>query len=72
METGYWDLYEVEKGEFRLTGASAKTLEKGTRKPVKEYLQTQARFRIISPEQAADVQARVDAKWSTYSIGEGR
>jgi pyruvate ferredoxin oxidoreductase beta subunit len=71
VETGYWDLYEVEKDEFRLTGASAKTLEKGTRKPVKEYLQAQARFRIMSPEQAADVQARVDAKWSTYSNCEG-
>jgi len=71
VETGYLDLYEVEKGEFRLTGASAKTLEKGTRKPVREYLQTQSRFRIMSPEQAADAQARVDATWSTYSSGEG-
>jgi len=25
----------------------------------------------MSPEQAADVQARVDAKWGTYSSGEG-
>jgi pyruvate ferredoxin oxidoreductase beta subunit len=66
VQTGYWDLYEVETGEFRLTGASAKTLAKGSRKPVKEYLRTQSRFRIMSPEQAADVQARVDAKWSTY------
>ena len=71
METGYWDLYEVEKGEFRLTGASARTLKKGTRKPVMEYLRSQSRFRIMSPEQAADVQARVDSKWSTYSSGEG-
>jgi pyruvate ferredoxin oxidoreductase beta subunit len=72
VETGYWDLYEVEMGEFRLTGASARTLKKGTRKPVQEYLKSQSRFRIMSPEQAADVQARVDAKWSTYSSGEAR
>ena len=71
VETGYWDLYEVETGEFRLTGASARTLKKGGRKPAKEYLQTQSRFRIMSPEQAADVQARVDARWSTYASGEG-
>jgi pyruvate ferredoxin oxidoreductase beta subunit len=66
VETGYWDLYEVEKGVFRLTGASAKMLERGKRAPVSEYLATQSRFRIMSKEQAADVQARVDAKWSAY------
>ena len=72
VETGYWDLYEVERGEFRLTSASARTLEKGTRKPVKEYLGAQSRFRVMSPEQAADAQARVDAKWGTYSSGDDR
>jgi len=39
VETGYWDLYEAETGEFRLTGASARTLKKGVRRPVMEYLQ---------------------------------
>jgi pyruvate ferredoxin oxidoreductase beta subunit len=72
VETGYWDLYEVAKGEFRLTGASAKTLKKGARKPVEEYLRAQSRFRVMSPEQAAGVQAQVDAKWSTYSSGGNR
>jgi len=72
VKTGYWDLYEVELGEFRLTGASAKALKMGNRRPVMDYLKSQVRFRIMSPEQAADVQARVDAKWSTYSSGEGR
>ena len=66
VETGYWDLYEVEKGVFRLTGASAKMLERGKRAPVSEYLATQSRFRIMTKEQAADVQERVDAKWSAY------
>ena len=69
VETGYWDLYEVEKGVFRLTGASAKMLEKGTRKPARDYLTAQSRFRIMSAEQAADVQARVDAKWRGYTRG---
>jgi pyruvate ferredoxin oxidoreductase beta subunit len=72
VETGYWDLYEVETGMFRLTGASARTLKKGNRKPVKEYLRAQSRFRIMSAEQAADAQARVDAKWSAYSSREDR
>jgi pyruvate ferredoxin oxidoreductase beta subunit len=71
VETGYWDLYEVELGEFRLTGASAKTLQKNSRKPVSEYLKAQSRFRIMSPAQAAAVQAQVDAKWSTYAVDQG-
>jgi hypothetical protein len=33
---------------------------------VSEYLATQSRFRIMTKEQAADVQARVDAKWAAY------
>ena len=65
------NLYEVEMGEFRLTGASARTLQKGTRKPVMEYLQAQSRFRIMTSEQAAEVQAQVDVKWRTYSSGGG-
>jgi pyruvate/2-oxoacid:ferredoxin oxidoreductase beta subunit len=67
VETGYWDLYEVEKGTLRLTGASAKMLARGRRAPLGDYLRTQSRFRIISKEQIAEMQARVDAKWSTYS-----
>ena len=69
VQTGYWDLYEVENGVFRLTGASAKMLETAKRPPVSEYLKTQSRFRIMTPEQAADVQARVDAKWAGYNRG---
>jgi len=66
VETGYFDLYEVEKGEFRLTGASEKLIEKRRLVPVREYLQTQARFRLLSEEQIVQIQAQVDAKWSRY------
>lgn len=66
VETGYYDLYEVEKGEFRLTGASEKLVEKRQLVPVGEYLKTQSRFRILTPEQVADTQARIDRKWGGY------
>ncbi len=66
VETGYFDLYEVEHGVFRLTGASEKLLEKRRFLPVADYLQTQSRFKLLGEEQIADFQARVDAKWSTY------
>lgn len=66
VETGYFDLYEVEKGEFRLTGASVKLLEKRRLVPVQEYLRTQTRFKLLSEEQIAQIQAQIDAKWSRY------
>ncbi len=66
IETGYFDLYEVERGEFRLTGASEKLVEKRRLVPVADYLKTQSRFRVMTEEQVADVQARIDAKWAGY------
>lgn len=66
VETGYYDLYEVENGAFRLTGASEKLLEKQQLVPVADYLKTQSRFKALSGEQMADVQARIDAKWKVY------
>jgi pyruvate ferredoxin oxidoreductase beta subunit len=66
VETGYYDLYEVEQGAFRLTGASEKLVEKQQLVPVADYLQTQTRFKALSAEQAADIQRRIDAKWYGY------
>jgi len=69
VETGYFDLYEVEQGEFRLTGASEKLLEKRPLTPVSEYLKTQSRFKIMTEEQVADIQKQIDAKWAAYLQG---
>jgi len=66
VETGYFDLYEVERGEFRLTGASEKLVEKGQLVPVGEYLKTQSRFRLLTDEKVAEIQAQIDAKWAAY------
>jgi pyruvate ferredoxin oxidoreductase beta subunit len=66
VQSGYFDLYEVERGVLRLTGASAKLAEKRQFVPVCEYLRSQSRFRLLGEEQIAEVQARVDAKWSRY------
>lgn len=65
VETGSVDLYEIEKGHFRLTGQSKKMLGKD-RKPLTAYFETQARFRGLSEEKVAALQAQVDAKWAEY------
>jgi pyruvate ferredoxin oxidoreductase beta subunit len=66
VESGYFDLYEIVLGQFRLTGASEKLVEKRKLVPVREYLKPQARFRKLTDEQIAEIQAQVDAKWSGY------
>jgi len=66
IETGYYDLYEVEQGVFRLTGASEKLVEKQQLVPVREYLQSQARFKLLSEEQIAQIQSQIDTKWAGY------
>jgi len=66
IETGYYDLYEVEQGVFRLTGASEKLVEKQQLVPVREYLQSQARFKLLSEEQIAQIQSQIDTKWAAY------
>ncbi|MCF8111890.1 MAG: pyruvate synthase subunit beta [Desulfobacteraceae bacterium] len=65
VETGLFDLYEREMGEFRLTGASQKLLGK-KRRPVTDYFEGQARFRGLSSQQARQIQEDVDRKWSAY------
>jgi pyruvate ferredoxin oxidoreductase beta subunit len=66
VETGYYDLYEVERGEFRLTGASEKLLEKRQLVPVADYLRPQTRFKLLSDEKIGQIQAQIDAKWAGY------
>ncbi len=65
VQSGLFDLYELENGNFTLTGAS-KNLVGKERIPVKEYFQTQGRFKNLADDILARVQAKVDEKWSTY------
>ncbi len=66
VETGYYDLYEIVNGEFRLTAASEKLVEKRKLTPVREYFRMQSRFRILTDEQIDDIQRQIDAKWAGY------
>jgi pyruvate ferredoxin oxidoreductase beta subunit len=65
VESGMYDLYEIEKGVKRLTGHSEKLLTKN-RKPVKDYLAMQVRFRALSEESSDEMQVQTDSKWDVY------
>ncbi|MCQ2971979.1 MAG: pyruvate synthase subunit beta [archaeon] len=56
VETGSWVLYEIEDGEFNVTYRPAE------RKPVKEYLKPQKRFKHLDDEHIAKIQEYVDAQ----------
>lgn len=66
VETGISVLYEVENGVFRLTAASRSIAERGSLRPVTDYLTTQGRFRKITQEQIDQLQAWVNNRWKSY------
>ena len=63
METGLFDLYEIENGVFKLSAPSQR-IAGGKRKPVREYFATQGRFKSLDPELVEQIQRQVDAKWA--------
>lgn len=66
VTTGLFDLYEIVKGEFSLTGESAKRVGK-ERTPVTEYFQTQRRFSSLSDAVIEEMQGMIDTKWANYT-----
>ncbi len=57
VQTGSWALYEIENGKLNVTVKLAQ------RKPVKEYLASQKRFRHLSDAEIAHIQELVDRMW---------
>jgi pyruvate ferredoxin oxidoreductase beta subunit len=63
VATGAWPLYEIEKGKFSLTFAPEKL------EPIEGYLKIQRRFHQIRPEQAMEIQSRIDKEWALLKQG---
>jgi pyruvate ferredoxin oxidoreductase beta subunit len=61
VQTGFWPLFEVEDGKWRIT------VKLRERKPVEEFLKPQGRFKhLFKPENAellATIQTEVDRYW---------
>jgi pyruvate ferredoxin oxidoreductase beta subunit len=66
VETGYYDLYEIVNGEFNLTAASKKLVEKRKLVPVRDYFRAQSRFKTLSDAKIEEIQQSIDAKWEKY------
>ncbi|MCD6570124.1 MAG: pyruvate synthase subunit beta [Deltaproteobacteria bacterium] len=66
VETGIFDLYEIEYGKFSLTGASNKLLEKRKLRPASEYFRAQSRFKTASDELIKNIQQQTETRWEAY------
>jgi len=66
VQTGIWALYEIEYGRFRLNPPSDRLVDKSKRKPVREYLAMQERFRHLTEAEIEKIQQWVDEDWEYY------
>jgi pyruvate ferredoxin oxidoreductase beta subunit len=66
VESGLFDLYEIEDGRMQLTGPSLQMLKKDSLRPIREYLAMQVRFKALSDERIDAMQAHVEQKWAGY------
>ena len=64
VETGAFILFEIEEGEFRLTGRSLALAEKDKRLPMRDFLKQQGRFGKLDEDTLERVQQQVDKRWN--------
>ncbi len=68
VETGMWILFEYHNGVFRISPPSRPYADKSKRKPVKEYLNIQGRFRGITNEDIKEIEKWIDETWKWYLL----
>ena len=66
IECGLFDLFEIENGKKQLSEPSSRLLTNGKRRPVRDYLSLQTRFKALTEEQIDTMQERIDRKWENY------
>jgi pyruvate ferredoxin oxidoreductase beta subunit len=66
VQTGLWVLFEIEYGKFKLNPPSDQLIEKAKRKPIKEYLSLQGRFRKLTEDDIEKKQKLIDEDWERY------
>ncbi len=66
VQTGMWVLFEIENGKFKLNPPSSGLVDKAKRKPVREYLKLQGRFRNLTQSDIEKIQRMVDEDWEQY------
>ncbi len=65
VETGMWILFEAENGRLKISPPSRPYADKFKRKPIKEYIRLQGRFRTLNDEEISTLEKMVDDAWET-------
>lgn len=66
VNTGLYELYEVENGKKTFSSPSAKLLNRKSLPRVTEYFKMQSRFRSLSDDFLAGLQEEIDVRWDGY------
>jgi len=63
VETGAWILWEYHEGKFRISPISKKFADKSKRRPLREYLLAQGRFRHLTDKDIEFIERKIDENW---------
>jgi pyruvate ferredoxin oxidoreductase beta subunit len=63
VDTGFWPLYEIEKGKFKLTKKPDKL------KPAEEFLKTQVRFKHLEKKDIEQIEKKIKDRWEKLVKG---
>ncbi len=63
VQSGLWELYEIENGVKSYTSATAQLKKSGKRKPVDEYIKLQSRFKGLDQADLKRLQTEIDQNW---------
>jgi len=63
VETGAWILFEYIDGRLEISPSSRPYRDKSRRKPLKEYLNAQGRFKGITEEDVKIIEEMIDQNW---------
>ncbi|MFW9881982.1 MAG: thiamine pyrophosphate-dependent enzyme [Candidatus Thorarchaeota archaeon] len=67
-ETGFWPLYEIINGKFEISKPSKRYLDQSKRKPIREYLDTQKRFKSIDEKTVKIYEEYINKMWNDIKM----
>lgn len=67
VQTCYWPLFEYENGNLKVNDESLHCLDKRTRRPLKDFLSIQGRFKRITEEEIKLLENYIDNLWEKIS-----
>mgnify|MGYP001772572181 CR=1 FL=1 len=68
VQTCYWPLFEYEKGKLRISDECLHCLDKRTRKPIREFIKAQGRFKHADEKVIEAIEEYIDETWERLRL----